>query len=166
MEGKAQIPNLPFRAGLLGLGEQVEFQHLVFPAVQAEGVHQVKVDVVGLQALQLVVEEEVEILLLFHREHRHFGGQVDLFPVAVPQGLAHQRLAGLVVIKIGGVDVVHAAVDGVADHADGPGLVDAVVGLPFQNRHAHAAKAQRGNLHTGISHFAVLHSEKTPLAFP
>ena len=121
---------------------------------------QIEINVVGLQALELIFQKDVKVLGLFHSKHRHFGGQVYFIPITIFQCFAHQRLTLLVVIKIGGVYIIHPRINGAAEHPDGLGLVNGF--SVFQQGKAHTAKSQRRNGNAGISHFSILHG-KAPL---
>ena len=80
---------------------------------------QVEVDVVGLKLLQLLVENAVEILRPLHEKGRKLGGEAHLFAVSIAERTAHDELAFALVIGIGGINVIHAIVDGMAQHANG-----------------------------------------------
>ena len=115
----------------------------VIPELPAEPVHQVIVDVVGLQLCELLIEEFVHV-----RPGRdHPGGQlgcdVHLLPVPARKRPAHEGLALAGMVGVCRVHVVHAVVDGVPEHLGCEGFVDLAV-LPY--RQAHAAEAEDGEV--------------------
>ena len=114
------------------------------PVRLVERVQQVVVDVVRLQPLQLDAEDAVEVGRLLDVPHGHLGGQLDPLPVAALERLAEPRLAVVLVVHPGGVDVVHAALDGAVEHLRGQRVVDALeVRLAVVVRRARAGAWRR-----------------------
>lgn len=111
--------------------------------------HQIKIDVVGLQTLELLVQKTIKIRWFLYQPAGGFGGQKNFVPIAVLERTAYQRFAGaafahsLTVVGIGGVDVIDALIDGLADQADGLSFVDLAVCAGHKGQ-THAAKAQDG----------------------
>lgn len=141
MEGEAGVADLAL--SLEAVEELTDAQGLdLGPALGVERVHEVKIDVIGLQALQLLVKEALQILFLFHQPGRQLRCDGDLFAVAVLQRLAHDPLALLAQVDVRRIQVRHAAVDRGADDADGVLLVDDLFAVLFHHGEAHAAQAK------------------------
>ena len=86
----------------------------------------------------------------------HFGGNGDFVTVAILQGFADNDLRCAAQVYVSGIKIGDAAVDRVADEADGFFLVDHAVagGLAVK---AHAAQAEGGALDAELSIGAVFH---------
>ncbi len=82
-----------------------------------------------------------------------FGGDFDPVAVTVAQGLAQEDFAFARMVGPGGVEVVDAVFDGVADLADGPRFVY----LSLEHRQAHAPESQDGEFIPVFRHFSVQH---------
>ena len=89
---------------------------------------------------------------------RKLVSQLDAAPVAVPQRFSKQQLALARVIGPRRVEVVDALVDGSANLADRPRLID---GSVFEWQ-PHAAEAQNRHRLAGFAQYALLHG----LSFP
>ena len=136
------------------------------PVRLIETVQQVEVDAVGLQALELRAEDAIEVAGLLDVPDGHLGGHLDLLAVAVLERLREPGLAGLLVIHPGGVDVVHTAVDGAAQHRRGLRIVDPLeVGLAVgagEDGQAHGTEAERRGPEVELAEGAVLHGRMLP----
>ena len=138
--GKADLPDaaLGFAGGNPVLDAQ-GFQ--VFPlGIIGEHVHEVIVDMVGAEALQLLPEGLVDGLLAAHHVLGQLGGDVHTVPDAVFLQNAAQALlaAG---VDVGGVEIVDAPVNGQQHLAGSLVIVDG--GALFGK--AHTAEAQLGD---------------------
>ena len=155
VEGEALIADLP---GLFHVVKELRradgFE--VFPLFPVDAVHQVKVDMVGLELAQLLVQQRFHARPVAHRLGGHFGGDGHAVAVAVPQGFARHDLRGLVQIHVSGVQIGHAAVDGPADQGDRFLLVDHAVAGGRAVK-THAAQPEGGGLDAQFAHGAVLH---------
>ena len=152
MEAEADVADLALCLSLFHMGKHIELEHMTLPAVGAEGMHQVAVDVVGLQALQLLIEDSFKILLAGHPGHRNLAGQGHLLPVTAGQGNAGGHFtAG---IDISGVHIVQAVVNGLAQGLVDPCLIDLIVFVLLQ---AHHAEAKGKMAAAGAAKFAVFH---------
>jgi len=120
-----------------------EFGHAqgpqLIPIRPRQPVQQIKVDVVCLQPPQLLIEIAVHVPARLYQPAWQLGGQVHLFPVAALEGPTQERLALTVVIGIGGVNIVHAAVNSIPEHPGGMPLIDTAV---LADGKAHASKSQ------------------------
>jgi hypothetical protein len=116
---------------------------------------------IGLQALELLIEQAIEIVTHLNAVDAHLGRQVHPFPVAVAQRAAHERLAAPAMIGIARVDVVDAVVDGPAHHRPGLLLADGAVRFAGQ---AHAPKAQRRHLVAQTTELTELHRSSSNLS--
>ncbi len=103
---------------------------------------QVKINVVRLQSLQLGIQKTVHVVPGVNQPGRHLGGQAHLLAVALGQHLADKNFALFAVIGPGSVDIVHAVLNGAAEHGRGLVFIDGSA-LSIQGREAHAAKAER-----------------------
>ena len=155
MEGEALVADL---SGFLHIVE--EFRGAdgleVFPALAVDAVHQVKVDVVGLQFVQFFIQQRLHAGAVMDSMLRHLGRDGHLVAVAVLKGFAENDLGRLVQVDVGGIHIRHATVDRTTDQADRFLLVDdAVAGsLPVK---AHAAQAESRGLDTQFAHGTVFH---------
>ena len=165
VEAEAEVADTAVGQGTLGGLELALLQHGL-PVIRVQPVQQVEVDVVVLQALQLDAQDAVEVVGLLDVPHRHLGGHLDALAVAALERLPEPDLARVLVVHPGGVDVVHAAVDGVVEHLRGQGVVDALeVGLAVvvgEHRQAHGAEAEGRGLEVDLSEVAVLHAPMVP----
>ena len=157
MEGEPHKPDFPGVPGLFHLIQQVELFHRL-PFLFVQGVQEVKVHMVGVQLLQLLVQDAVEIPFRLNQDNRALGGQIHLFPVAIGQGFSHQGFTGPAVVRVSGIHIVDAAVNGVTDQPDGFFFIN--IGTQRDSvggGQTHGAKSQGGNFNPGISKFAVIH---------
>ena len=152
MEGKADVADLSLCLRLFHMGQNIVLHHIILPALITEGVQQVAVDVVGLQPLQLLIQDALEILLTGQSGHGHLGGQSHLLPVAIPKAQPCDPLT--VGIDIGSVHICKTVVDGAAQGPDGPLLINGAVSTLFQTHHA---EAQNGGRQAGIAEFPIFH---------
>ena len=79
---------------------------------------QVEVNAIGLQFGKLFVENPLAILLIGDAPGGELRGQLDPLPVPIGQGLAHHDLTVAAVVDVGRIQIVHAVVDGIANHFD------------------------------------------------
>ena len=85
---------------------------------------QVKVDVLGLQLVELLIEVPVEILRTFDCPSRELGRQLDLVPISASERLAHHAFAVSSVVGIACIQIVHPVVDGIVKHSYRFGFID------------------------------------------
>ena len=71
------MPDLAGRLGALEGGEGAQLLYLG-PALAAQGVEEVEVDVVGPEPLELLVEVAVPVVLRLDHPHRALGGEEKL----------------------------------------------------------------------------------------
>ena len=150
MEGPAQVAD-PSLGTLL----QHEVEHAILDvailekldaAASTDGVHQVVVQVVGLQVLQGLVEHGDRVLTRIVAEVRHLGGQVVGLARMATQGDARSLLRHTLHIDRGSVEIVHAMLDGIVHEAVHLLLVDHILAIvSLLHRPSHTAIAQEGN---------------------
>jgi len=92
MEAEAEVGDAAVGQRLLGRGQLALFDNAL-PVSGVEGVQQVEIDAVLLQALALDVQDAVEVARLLDLPHRHLGGQLDLLAVAALERLPQPGLA-------------------------------------------------------------------------
>jgi hypothetical protein len=155
VEGKTQVADAAIAEGLTGPFAHTQVAHLV-PAALIQGVQQVKVNVVGLQLFELLVEQPVEILGGLDQPARQLGGQPHLFTIAILEHPPDDPFAVAAVVAIRRVHVIHAVVNGVVQHTSRLRLVN-VLGLPC-GREPHTAEPQCRNLPVRLSELSVLHT--------
>ncbi len=137
--------------------------HGLLPTAAVHGMQQVIVYVGGLQALQLLVQEPVEIFRSLVQPCGRFRGDAHLFTQTALERLPQDALRIAADVVVGRVEVVDAAFDGIVDHLDGRfnvHLVDGVAVHRFAaalHGQAHHAKAQGRNLHSGVAKRARFH---------
>ena len=133
------------------------------PTAAVQGMEQVEIDMVGLQALKLLCEQAIEIVFSLIHPGGRLGGQIDLVAVATRQRLTHDLLGVAAHIVERGIDVVDAVIDGVMHHFDG--LFDihffdvrsvACLAAFFQ-RKAHHAEAERAYLAACFADLSIFH---------
>ena len=91
---------------------------------------------VGLQALQLRIQQRIHILALFHFPAGQFGG--ERHPIAKAfQGFSHKNFAFLIVIAVSSIKICNAAVYRTIHHSLSFRTIDGMA-LAGQNRQAHA----------------------------
>ena len=103
---------------------------------------QIEVKVIRIQPLQLSGEEALCVLQGLHLPGRQLGGQVIALPGHVRQDAAQDALALLLMIKIGGVDVIDPRLQRPAEHGGDSVLLYA---SRIVRGKAHAAEAQQGD---------------------
>lgn len=108
---------------------------------------------IGLQAGQLLVQQRVKVLRLLDLPHRTFGGQEDLFPVAVLQRQAGHPFAFTIEIVVGCVHIVQALVNRPAQIGNRSLHIHSAVLF----RQAHHTEAQRRDFQTGRTKRSILH---------
>ena len=155
VEGKAQRADAPVGDRLFSPFEHVPFLH-PFPVFFAQGVQQIKIDMVSLQFAHLGVEEFIQFGFALHFPDRHLGDQVDFLTVAALERLANESFAGVVVVKVGRIDIVEPIVDGIVQHLRGLRRINAAV---FAYRQAHAAKPKYGCFPIQFDKFSILHAD-------
>ena len=144
VEGEAQPADFPLPLQLLRPLHQALLLHRL-PPLPIQCVEQVEVKTAGVQPLQLEIEDLLGVRYGLHLPYRQLGGQVIAVPGHARQGPAQKALALAVVVVVGGVKVVHPALQGPAEHAGRLRLPD--LPLPVGGE-AHSAEAQQG--HPGI----------------
>ena len=124
---------------------------------------QVEIDMIGLQTLELLCEQAIEIVFGLVHPGRRLGGQIDLVAVATRQRLTHDLLGVAAYVVERGIDVVDAVIDGVVHHFDGffdIHFFDArgVACLAtFFQRKAHHAEAERAYLAACFADLSIFH---------
>lgn len=79
------------------------------------------------------------------------------FQGAAKKDFAHAGLKGdFRVIDVGGIEVIDAVADGIIEHRLGFGFVNQV-GFALENRQAHGAETQDGELLASLASFAIEH---------
>ena len=142
----------------LGPLEQSVFKDDVLPAIAAEAVQEVTIDAADLELFQLFVQEAVEVRRGLNHPDGRFRRQLDTLAVAILQRFAEDALAVPAVVRVGGIDVVHAPVDRMPDHADRFVLADIRAhGTAAQRRQAHAAETQGRNLPSRLAESSEMH---------
>ncbi len=158
VEREAKMANPPVGKCAFCLIEQFVPQHDIGPRRPVERVQQVEVDVVGLELGQLLVEEAVKVGRRLHQPDRELGGQLHLVAVTVLQRSAHHQLALAFVVGVRGVNVIDAAIDGKAQHANRFGFIDIwTSALPIVGWESHAPEAQGGTFPIELSKRTILH---------
>ena len=142
MKRKPEAPDAAIGHGALGPIQHAQIAHHR-PPFAVERVQQVEVNLFDGQPRQLLVQETVEIGGFFDQPARQFGRQLDPLAVAIPQRAAEEWLAGAAMVRPGGIHVVDAAIDGVADHARRFRLVDPRR-VAVDGRQPHRAEPQGG----------------------
>ena len=135
--------------------EHAQITHLG-PTLCVQPVQKIKVNVVGLQFLQLLVEVPVKILGGFDQPTGQLGCQLDPFSVSAFERPPEEPLTVSAMIGIGRVNIVHAVVNGIVDHACRFRLVNvgAVASCCWES---HTPESQRRAFPIQSSKFAVLH---------
>ena len=114
VEGKALVADL---AGPLHVFKELRradgFESL--PLFPVDAVHQIEVDVIRLQLLQLALQQRLHLRPVVNMLQRHLGGDGDPVAVTAAQGLAQNDLRSLVQVHKGGVQIGHAPVDSLTD---------------------------------------------------
>jgi hypothetical protein len=118
VEGKTDVPDLALRLLFFQPADDVEFLD-AFPAFCEEGMEEIKIEVVGLQFFELVVEEFIEVLALLHEPAGELGGEEHLVPQTARQDVAEGDLAQAVMVGRGRVNVIEPALKAAPDHALG-----------------------------------------------
>ena len=158
VKGKAQLPDAPVGHRPLGFAQQVVLDNNVGPPALVERVDQVKVDVVGLELCELFIQKAVEVRRPLHHPGGELGRQPNLLAISILERPANDELALAIVIGIGSVDVIHAVIDGVTQHANRFGFIDiGAAALAIGARESHAAEAQGGGFPIQLSKRAILH---------
>ena len=160
VEGESDVPDQPVGLCFRGLVQQLVLQHNVAPARTVQRVHQVEVNVIRLQLLQLLAQHPVKILRSLHHPHRQLGGHLHPLAKSSRQRLAQHHLALPRVIWVGGVKVIHAALNGATNHGNGFVLQNVrTQPLPVARGKPHTAKTQSRTLPLKLAKIAVLHLE-------
>ena len=128
----------------------------VFPLLLIDAVHEVEVDVVGLQLAEFLAQERFHGGPVVHRFAGHLGGDGHLLAVAVLQGFAQHDLGCSAQIHIRGVQIRHAAVNGPADEGNRFCLVNHTVPGCCAVK-AHAAQTECRCFNAQFSHGTVFH---------
>ena len=105
------------------------------------GVAQVKIKIFHLAALQLLLKIACHIRFLFQIPHGKLAGKVEAFSRVFFHCLAQKRLRLMPVIRIGGIKVIDAVLDGVIDHLFRLFHVDVVAARSFMGK-AHTPQPQ------------------------
>jgi hypothetical protein len=114
------------------------------PPFGRQAVEKVEIDSVGSKALQLLVDEPLEIGLRLHQPDREFRCQVHAVAQAASKQAAEEQLAVPAVIRVRRVEIRDAAGDGRADERFGAFLVDARH-VAIDDWQPHAPEAENWN---------------------
>ena len=143
MEGEAEVTDGALLA--LAAEEFIDAQRLALLKVcLILRVQEIEIDVIGLQLLQLVVEDALDILCGLGHPNGHFVGQIVACAVMICQRFAQKTLGVALMIHVGGVDVVDAVGKGIVQHFLGACIVD-FAGFRVDARQAHGAQPQQGD---------------------
>ena len=85
VEGEAQVADAAVGQRAVGPVQHAKVAHLV-PSPDAQAVQQVEIDVVGLEPLELLVQQQVEVIRTCDDPAGQLGGQLDLAPGSRPAG--------------------------------------------------------------------------------
>ena len=118
------MADAPIGQRALCLAEQVVLHNDVGPPGLVQRMDEVKIDVAGLELCELLIQESVEIRRLLHHPRGQLSRQPHLFAIPILERPANHELALAIVIRVCGVDVIHAFVDGAPQHADRFRFVD------------------------------------------
>ncbi|MPM69281.1 hypothetical protein SDC9_116225 [bioreactor metagenome] len=125
-------------------------------------VHQVEINMVGLEPRELFIKKPRQVLRALHEPGRKLCGEKNTVSKAeLFQHPADDFLALASVVGIGGIPVVDAEVVGLAEERRRLLFIN-VFGDSAVNRQPHAAKAKRRYIHSGFTHFTVLHLPTPP----
>ena len=116
---------------------------------------QVKVDVRGLQLGQLFLQDPVEIGDVLAHPGWGFGDQVEAVAGLGGDPLTDDFFAFIVVIRIGGINIVYAVLVGVIEHFHRFRTVDFTI---FVNGETHTAEAQQGSPCRDFPFFSGFHN--------
>ena len=105
--------------------------------------HQIKIEILNAAFLELILEHGGGVVGFAELMAGEFCRQIEALPRMAGQRAPHDQLGQPAVIGIGGVEIVHALLDGRIDHLIDLFFVDRAVG---QRGQTHRAKAQLGEL--------------------
>ena len=128
----------------------------LFPGVLVQGMQEIKINEVHIQARQLFIQQAVKIRGFLNFPAGHLGGQADLIPVAILQHLANKALALPLMVGVSRIHIVDPLVNGTAHHRHRQRLIDLAAVL-IQNRQPHGPKTQGGYLPIQRTEFSILH---------
>ena len=152
MVRKAYLTNTPCSLLLRDPVLDAQRHHALPLRRRGDVVHKVIVDMVGLQAAQLLVEKPIEILRAFARSMRQLGCEQNL--VAQAQAFKRSAHASLVAgIEIGRVQIINPLLHRTGD--DGIGRLR--IGVSRRTGKPHAAQTQSGYSVTTFGVNTVLH---------
>ena len=154
MKRKAEITYFPRIARLLQFAEQVEPEYLL-PGVAVQSMQQIEINLIRLQALQLLAQNPVEIALPFYHPDGHFGGKMDHIPVSVGERAGGNEFTVPAQIIIGRINIIDSRIDCAPHHFHRHLLV---------LRQTHHAEPQRREPDARIAEISVYHESR--LAFP
>ena len=147
MKRKAEITYFSRLARLLHFTEQIEPEYLL-PGVSVQSMQQIEINLIRLQALQLLAEDPVEIMFPFYHPDGHFGRKMDHIPVSVGKRACGDEFTVPAEVIIGRVNIIDPRVDCAPHHFYRRLLV---------LRQAHHAESQRRKPDARISEISVYH---------
>ena len=127
----------------------------VLPERPDKPVHEIKIDGIGPEPNELLVEILVHVLPGLYKPARELGREVHLFAIPAGKCPSDERFALAVVIGIRGIDIIHTMVDRVPEHPGRRVLVNLPVIL---YREPHAPEPEDGEVWCGLFHLPVEHS--------
>ena len=154
VEGEAEMADA---SGLLFL-HQILIDAMLFHGFQVCGVHgvaQVEVKVLHLAAAELIFKNTFGILGGIDHPHRHFRCEMEAFTRILFQSLADEQLGIALVIAVGCVEIIHAALIGEVDDLLCLGTVNGFAALYLGQ--THAAESQHGDLVPRVFVFSFQH---------
>ena len=160
MEREARIANLALAQHIVHELLIVERLY-VMETLLIERVQQIEIQMIGLQAAQLLVKQTLHVVVGLDQPYGQFAGKRYLFAIAVPERLSNQHFTHAPMIAIGGIDIRYAVVDCIAYKCDCFRLVYRAV---FVGRQAHTANAEQRGIDVRTGKIAMFHNYSSLIA--
>ena len=157
MEGEACIPDFPGSLGLVHEIQHTQIVHLL-PAVLIQSMYQIEVDIVRFQTGQGFVQDSVHVFSGIAGPCGKLGGDIHLFPVAVPQCVAQCGFVLLIGIDICGIHIVYAVINGIPDGGGGNAFIHHFHAVHCGHGETHAAYAERRDFNSQLLNFPHFHN--------
>ena len=157
MEGKAEETDLSFFFHFFKIRDQTEIQHQL-PFFLIQTVEKIKIYIVGLETVQLFLEQAFGIVQGFYVPDGKLGCKEKTAAVVFLQHTPYKRLTVAVVIRISSVNVADACLDGCIQHFLRFWFTDTSVQIL---RKTHTAESQKGRGNPKFFKLTILHKINT-----
>src|SRR5665647_2086461 len=126
----------------------------VLPEHCVEPVHQVKINMIGVQPDQLLIEVLIHVTTRCNQPAGKLRGEVNFFTIPAGECPADKGFTLTIMIRICRINIIHPVIDGIPEHLRCMVLIDLPI---FLHGESHAPEPEDGEFRRCFEHFPVEH---------